>query len=330
MKTLLVKHNFLVCALWLFAGFTAAASKNNRRTMWVSTTGENSPQCIHDTPASVYGPEPLPHQPCRSLNYALRNIQNETMNTIFITCGIHVLEPFDSLDATLLLNATTIVIEGYCADAEWYHEMPLIQCTDGANMAFYNVQKVVIESVTFQDCGEQVQPSDFLPDSSTLYFQDCKTVVIHEILITITGPYGSGISFIKYDHTITTGKVRIGFVVIKHYGIHGTGIHFEAFTRDIVLTSVKFELENTEVENVYPSYDPMMRFTGINITLMGDGGGGEIILSNVSASRTTGGNGISIAVLWSLHDSPPVVWRSRSSLYPHCQETGGPGVLKSW
>ena len=269
--------------------------------MWVSTTGEDSPQCIHDMPASVHGPVPLTHQPCRSLNYALRNIQNETINEIFITCGVHVLKPFDSPDATLLLNDTTTVIEGTCAGAKWYNDLPLIQCTDGANMAFYNVQQVVIKHLSFQDCGEQVQHSDSLSDSSTLYFQDCKTVVVQYSVITITGPYGSGISF-KNGPTITPGNVHIGFVDIEHYGIHGTGIHFEIFTamtKDIDFASVKFELNNTVVfhEHIHPRYDPIMRFTGINITVMGDGEGGEITLSNVTVGRTTRGNGISIAVL---------------------------------
>ena len=307
MKILPVKYNHLVCALWLLACCTAVASKNNsRRTMWVSTTGEDSPQCIHDMPASAHGPVPLTHQPCRSLNYALRNIQNEASNTIFITCGIHVLEPFDGLDATLLLNDTTTVIEGTCAGTEWYDELPLIQCTDGANMAFYNIHKVVIKHLVFQDCGEQVQPSDSLSNSSTLYFQDCKTVVIHDSRITITGPYGSGISFIRNDPTIKHVNVHIDFVDIKHNGIHGTGIHFEvltAMTRCTDLASVNFELNNTYVlhEKGHPSNNPTMRFTGINITVMGDGEGGKITLSNVTVSRTTRGNGISIAVLDRVH-----------------------------
>ena len=308
MKTLLVKRNFLVCALWLLTCCTAAASNNNRRTMWVDTTGEDSPQCIHDMPASVHGPVPLLHQPCRSVNYALRNIQNETINTIFISCGVHVFEPFDGLDAAPLLNATTIVIEGTCTDADEY-KLPSIRCNDGANMALYNVQKVVIKHLSFRDCGEQLQPSDSLSDSSTLYFQDCKTVVIQDSLITVTGPYGSGISLIKNDPTSTHVNVHIGFVYIQHFGIRGTGIHFEvltAMTRDIYPASVKFDLHNTDVlyVNYYPSYDqPTTTFTGINITLMGDREGGEIILSNVTIRRTTRSNGILMTMLDRVHSS---------------------------
>ena len=309
MKPLLVKHSFLVCALWLLACCTAVASKNySRRTMWVSTTGEDSPQCIHDMPASAHGPKALPHQPCRSLNYALRNIHNEAMNTIFISCGIHELKPFDSLDAAPLVNVTTTVIEGSCAEADPHgNNVSLIRCTDGANMAFYNIQKVVIKHLSFQDCGEQVQHSDSLSNSPTLYFQDCKTVVVQYSVITITGPYGSGISFVKNDpSTITPGNIDIGFVVIIHKGIHGTGIHFEAFTamtKDIELASVDFQLKSTHVLhiNVHPSYSITTTFTGINITVMGDGVGGKITLFDVTVGRTTRGNGILIAMLERVH-----------------------------
>ena len=95
MKPLLSKHRLLLCALWLLACCTGAACKDckdYRRVMWVSTTGEDSPQCILDSPAG--DPAPYTLQPCRSLNYALTNIRSETV--IGIACGIHVLEPVGS------------------------------------------------------------------------------------------------------------------------------------------------------------------------------------------------------------------------------------------
>ena len=304
MKRLPANHCLLVCALLVCC--TAAASKDyTYRTMWVSTTGEDSPQCVHDMPASDSDPLPLP-QPCRSLYYALRNIRTETINSIFITCGIHVLEPFDTPDATPLLNVTNAMIEGTCADPDGNNQS-LIQCTNGANLAFYNAENVEIRYLSFQNCGEQLQHSDSLLVSSTLYFQDCKTVVVQYIFITITAPHGSGISFIKNDPKITPVNTQIGNVFIEHFGIHGTGMHFEvltAMTRDkIHSTSVKFHLSNTEVfhVNVHPSYNPTMRFTGINITLMGNGEGGEITLSDVNVRRTCIGNGILIALLDRVH-----------------------------
>ena len=278
--------------------------------MWVSTTGEDSPQCIHDTPTS--DPVPRPHhlnESCGSLNYALTHIGNDTL--IAIGCGIHVLEPVDNLlDGTPLMNVTTIVIRSDCeANAS------MIQCTDGANLAFYNSQYVWFEDLVFRNCGEQLQYSDSVSDSSTLYFQDCKTVMIHFVNILINGPYGRGISLVKYDTSITHGNVSVDHVIVFHYGIHGSGIHFEVLTgihntRDVSLPSETYQLISVFVKkfnniNVHPIYNLNTSFTGINITVMGDGGGGEITLFNViilsHLDRTSRGNGISVALLDAVH-----------------------------
>ena len=293
----------LICVLWLLACCTGAASEDYRRTMWVSTTGEDSPQCIHDTPTS----DPLPrprhlNESCGSLNYALTHIGNNTL--IVIGCGIHALEPVGSLlDGTPLMNVTKIAVFSACKNA-----IPQIQCTGKANLAFYNAEIVYLASLAFQDCGEQMQHSVSVPDSSTLYFQDCNTVRISHILINITGPYGRGISFIRYETSVTHGYVlmEIGNVKIYHYGTHGSGIHFEvltARTRDASLAKEIYQLNNTSVDNpnVDPSYNISASFTGINITVMGDGEGarGEIMLSFIFVNRSTRGDGISVA----LHDT---------------------------
>ena len=296
----LLKHILLVCVLWLLTCCTGAASEDYRRTMWVSTTGEDSPQCIHDTPTS----DPVPHpqhlnETCGSLNYALTHIGNNTL--IAIGCGIHVLEPVDNLlDGTPLMNVTTVVVRSDCET-----DPPAIQCTDGANVAFYNVSNVQIEYVVFRDCGKQLQHSHSLTDSSTLYFQDCKTVNLLSLHINISGPYGRGISFIRNDTTITQGDVLICNVKIVHYGFHGSGIHFEFLTgstRDASLANETIQITNlsiVHVNNVNPR-NLAVTFTGIKITVMGDGEGGEITLSNVTIishlDKTSSGSGISIAL----------------------------------
>ena len=266
--------------------------------MWVSTTGEDSPQCILDSPAG--DPVHYTLQPCRSLNYALENIHSDTV--IVIACGVHVLEPVDSL-----LHGTSVVdliIVGDCAN-----DTAQILCTNGANLAFYSIPSVVIEAVSFQGCGEQLQYSarDSVPDSSTLYFQDCKAIMIHHVLINITGPYGRGIAIIRNDTSITHGDALIESVSILHFGIHGSGLHFEILTgktRDASLARERFHFDYIEIynERAYPECDPTTAFTGINITVGGDGGGGVINLLNVNiAKSTTRGSGISLALLGRVH-----------------------------
>ena len=308
MKSVLLKHSLLVCVLWLLTCCTGAASEDYRRTMWVSTTGEDSPQCIHDTPTSDPVPRPRHFtESCGSLNYALTHIGNNTM--IAIGCGIHVLEPVDSLlEGTPLMNVTYIAVVGVCGNY-W----PTILCTDKANFGFYNSQEARLGYLVFRNCGEQLQHSDSLSDSSTLYFQDCKTVTIQYVLIIINGPYGRGISF-KYNTSITHGDVSVEYVMVYHFGIHGSGIHFEVFTgihnaKDVLnfLASEKYWLRGVYSYNinVHPNYILNTSFTGINITVMGDGGGGEITLFNVSVYsnlyRTSRGNGISVALLDAVH-----------------------------
>ena len=225
MKSVLVKHILLVCVLWLLTCCTGAVSEDYTRTMWVSTTGEDSPQCIHDTPTSdpVHHPQHL-NESCGSPNYALTHIGKNY--AIVIGCGIHVLEPVDSLlNGMPLMSVATIAVMGTCENGG-----SQIQCTNRANLAFYNIQIVVVKNVAFQDCGEQLQYSDSLLDLSTLYFQDCKKVIIQYILLTIIGPYGRGISFIKYGITITNGDVLLEYVRVDHFGNHASGIHFEVFT----------------------------------------------------------------------------------------------------
>ena len=294
MKPLLSEHSILICVLWLLACCTGAACKDYRRTMWVSTTGEDSPQCILDSPAG--DPVHYTLQPCRSLNYALKNIRSETV--IGIACGIHVLEPVGSLShGTPMVNLT---IMGDCAN-----DLPHIKCTNGANLAFYNISRIDIEIVLFQGCGEQLQHSarDSVPDSSTLYFQNCKTILIHHVIIDITGPYGRGIAFIRHDTSITHGDVLIEYVSIFHSGIHGSGLHFEILTgktRDASPASERVHFDSIGIYNTraYPECDPTMAFTGVNITVGGGGGGGVISLHSVSiVKKTTRGSGISLALL---------------------------------
>ena len=301
MKSVLVKHSLLVCVPWLLTCCTGVASENYRRIMWVSTTGEDSPQCIHDTPTSDPVPQPRQlNESCGSLNYALTHIGNDTL--IVISCGIHVLEPVGSLlDGTPLMNVTTIALRGDCESSRAW-----IQCTDRANLAFYNSDKVVINNLAFQDCGEQLQYSNSLSDSSTLYFQDCKRIIIYATLINITGPYGRGVSFVRYDTSITHGNVVMERVEIHHFGIHGSGIHFEILTsktRDNSTAKEKIHLKHIYVysPNAHLSYNVTTTFelTGINITVMGDGEGGEITLSYVGVEKSTRGNSISVA----LHDT---------------------------
>ena len=300
----LLKHSLLVCVLWLLTCCTGAASEDYRRTMWVSTAGEDSPQCIHDTPRSdtvhvSYPPWPNYNESCRTLNYALTHIGNDTL--IVIGCGIHVLEPVDSLlDRAPLLYVETIHIVGYCENNH-----PLIQCTDGANLAFFNAEAVKIDQLLFQGCGEQLKHSNSLLTSSTLYFQDCKIVLITHVRINVNGPYGRGISIIRHDTAITHGDVLLDNVEIFHYGAHGSGMHFEVYTSrsgDAYLTREKVQLKTIIVGNynVHPSYNSAALFIGINITVMGYGEAGEITLSDVKvylADRMTKTNGISVALL---------------------------------
>ena len=170
-----------------------------------------------------------------------------------------------------------------------------------------NIQKVVIKHLSFQDCGEQVQYSDSVSDSSTLYFQDCKTIVIQYSVITITGPYFLQ-EWPQHNHTWECTHWlcwhRTLYIVFTAPG-YTLKFLYTAMTKDIDLANVNVELKNTDVfhEYVHASYDPTMKFTGINITLMRDGEDGEIILSNVDVSRTTRGNGISIALLDRVRDS---------------------------
>ena len=216
----------LVCALWLLACCTAAASKNYR-IMWVSTTGEDSSQCMHNAVES----DPVPHprhlnDSCRSLNYALANIENDTL--VIITCGIHKLEPVGSpSNPSPLSNIASIRIRGIrnCANG-W----PQIQCTDGANLVLYNVKTVVVARLAFQDCGEQHQYSDSFFISSTLHFQDSTSVRIQRVDIYVTGPYGTGISFIRHNNTATQANIVLEAVYVEHYGSHGSGIHFDVLT----------------------------------------------------------------------------------------------------
>ena len=304
MKHLLGKDGLLVCALWLLVCCTAATSKDYRRTMWVSTTGEDSPQCIHDTPASDPVPQPRHlNESCGSLNYALSHIQNDTL--VAVTCGTHVLEPVgSSQNCTPLFNISNVMVIGKCENAA-----PLIQCINGANMAFDNAQKVLIAQLSFRDCGEQLQHSNSLSDSSTLYFRDSKSITIDEVYIYIIGPYGTGISFIKHDNTTTWGNVVFNtvHVIVEKYVFHGNGVYFEVLSIKKHFNQLG---ENIVLENIIvysPTFSPIINpkheltFTGINITVMGDGEGGEITLSNVAITRTTRYSGITLALLDRVH-----------------------------
>ena len=301
-----LQHSFLVCALWLLACYPATSSKKYR-IMWVSTTGKDSPQCMHDGVAS--GPVPYPrhrNEVCRSLNYALTHVQSDSL--VIVTCGIHVLEPVGSpSDHTLLSNIASIRIQG---SQNCEHGRPQIQCTNGANLAFYKVETVGIARLVFLDCGELLQHSNSLFISSTLHFQESMSVTIDRVDIHVTGPYGVGISFIRRNNTATQGKILLETVLVEHHGFHGSGIHFDVVTNqkaNISQTGENLKLDRVRIisRNVHPSHGLSRMFTGINITVRGDGEGGEISLSNifitVCPNRTTRGNGISLVLLDRVH-----------------------------
>ena len=302
-----LQHSFLVCALWLLALHYTAASPKKYRIMWVSTTGKDSPQCMHDGVASDLVPYPRHrNEVCRSLNYALSHIQSDSL--VIVTCGIHVLEPVGSpSDHTPLSNIASIRIRG---SQNCKHGRPQIQCTNGANLAFYNVETVVIARLVFLDCGELLQHSHSFFISSTLHFQESMSVTIDRVDIHVTGPYGVGISFIRRNNTATQGKILLETVLVEHHGFHGSGIHFDVVTNpkaNISQTGENLKLDDVHIisRNVHPSHGLSRKFTGINITVRGDGEGGEISLSNiliiVCPNRTTRGNGISLVLLDRVH-----------------------------
>ena len=275
--------------------------------MWVSTTGEDSPQCIHDIPTS--DPVPTPrhlNELCGSLNYALTHMNNLTI--IVVLCGTHELKPLDdsSPDYRPLSNIRDVDVVGKCS-----FRIPQIHCTNGANLAFYNVESVGIAQLAFNNCGEQLQYSESLSHSSVLYFQDCIAVLIQHINITISGPYGRGISFISYNESTTNGNMQIAigmtFVSIYHFGYYGSGIHCEVATSRTTnsylpaTASLSMIQSNIQVysETIQPNINNKLAtsFTGINITLRGDGEGGKIFLNNVTVNRNTSGTGISVSLL---------------------------------
>ena len=290
-----------VLCIWLLTSSTGEAS-TDYRTMWVSTAGVDSPQCILDTLASDPLPQPRhTNETCGSLNYAITHMTNYTV--ILILCGTHELKPLDdsSPDNTPLSSIKRLTVVGNCSIA-----LPQIHCTNGANLAFYKVQSIAIINLAFNNCGEQLQYSDSLSCSSVLYIQDCNTVLIAHVNITITGPYGRGISFIRDNETVADGNlwVTFHFVSIYHYGFHGSGIHCEIVTgrtKDTFLPQANLQMIQQNITvintNAHSKISQTINFTGINITVMGDGEGGRIELSDVSANISTSGTCISISLL---------------------------------
>ena len=297
-KLTLVKPSLLLSVLWLLSCCNATASKNYTRIMWVSTTGEDSPQCIHDTLAGGSVPHPRgANETCGSLNYAFKHIGNDTL--VVVGCGTHALVPGDSSsDHTPLMGIANVGIKGH-PNCVYF---PVIHCTERANLAFYNAEALDIESLAFRDCGEQLLYSDSVLDSSTLYFHDCRQIFLHAIVIYIVGPYGSGISVFRPNTTVTHGaEYSMHFVEIYHFGIHGSGMHFDVFTsrtRDAPSVTEKIELKNILV--VIVEDHPGCNITSINITVTGDGEGNEIFLSEVDLKRAptrSRGSGILVALL---------------------------------
>ena len=95
-------------------------------------------------------------------------------------------------------------------------------------------------------------------------------------------------------------------VQICHFGIHDSGIHGEILTnrtRNDPMVSENIQLMNIRINSInnHPSYTHTTTFTGINVTVMGDGEGGNITLSGVSVRRTTSGNDISIVLVDRVH-----------------------------
>ena len=268
--------------------------------MWVDTTGQDGPQCRHDTPEGALVAQPPPRLSCKSLLYALQNISNST--SIRVTCGIH--EYFKSSTTTTLpAGAKYVQIVGECSK-----EQPTVRVMNGSNLELHGITSVVVRELVIETRGKHGDPQ-LANNNSILYISNCTDVGLLNVTVRISAPRGIGILL---RHTAAGGNITLYNVSMQHSGTHGTGIHCSILSNAqstaeyLTLTMSHVLVVNT---NTATSYEPGMAFSGIIVTTYKSGSGSQIVLHNVTVlnSAPVAGSGILVRFLDGAQNSTVVL-----------------------
>ena len=242
------------------------------RVMWVDTRGENSHQCIHDTPEGALTAQPPPSSSCRSLQYALQYALNST--SIIITCGRH--EYLKTSNLAFPKHTWNVRIMGECTN-----NRPTVQCMNGGNIALHYLTNVEVSNLMIERHGTQ---GGYKMDSNNaiVNITYCANVRITNIKVSTMASNGSGI-FLR--HSSTNGEIILQNVSILHDGTYGTGIDCDILrtaqstTDQLTLNMTHILVANT---NTNTTYEPSMTFTGISIAVHGTGNSSYISMHNIT------------------------------------------------
>ena len=257
--------------------------------MWVDTRGEDSHQCIHDTPEGALMAQPPPSSSCRSLQYALQYALNST--SIIITCGRH--EYPKTSDMAFPKHLWNVRIVGECTK-----NRPTVQCMNGGNIALHYLTNVEVSNLMIERHGTQ-GGYEMDSDNAVVDISYCANVRMKSIRVSIMASHGSGISL---RHSSTNGEIILQNVSILHNGTYGSGIDCDILrtsqskTDYLTLNMTHILVANT---NTNTTYEPSMTFTGISIAVHGTGNGNYISMHNITVINSAPVSGFGILARFS-------------------------------
>ena len=257
--------------------------------MWVDTRGEDSHQCIHDTPEGALTAQPPPSSSCRSLQYALQYALNST--SIIITCGRH--EYLKMSDMVFPKHLWNVRIVGECTK-----NRPTVQCMNGGNIALHYLTNVEVSNLMIERHGTQ-GGYEMDSDNAVVDISYCANVRMKSIRVSIMASHGSGISL---RHSSTNGEIILQNVSILHNGTYGSGIDCDILrtaqydTDQLTLNMTHIVVANT---NTNTTYEPSMTFTGISIAVHGTGNGNYISMHNITVINSAPVSGFGILARFS-------------------------------
>ena len=210
--------------------------------------------------------------PCATVNMALKGLKQDS-TVIHIYRGTYILEPGQETNIT---DRHMIAIIGSSGE-----EDTVIRCAPSVGLWFISSSNVTIESVTFQECGQNVSYTTHTLNCYTFSFQaaiclmSCETIILKNV--NIHSSNGTGLLIIDatgsmtlYNSSVTESRANLslGHLKPKQTFIAGGGII--SFSFDISMDYLNIT-ESHIINNHMKTFQSVFshKYSSVNFDLAG-------------------------------------------------------------
>ena len=218
----------LRCLLWTVTVWCThvLSLAHRQQVIIIEQSGSDTMACI----PQLQGSTNASNTPCRSLNYAFKQMQNKSSIEFLIGCGEHSLD-----EEFTFTNRANISIKSTCIS-----DITIITCTNGSYIGFQQSLNIGIFGIQLENCGPNASSSS---QASTLLFSHSSTITIDTV--SVRRSRYRGITFLNTQGTNSLISVEVDGTA------GGTGLYIEF--DDISCSSLSWNTSQTQCE--FTEYD---------------------------------------------------------------------------